>query len=220
MFGAHNLNDTHEVDRIMLRPEKIVLHEDWDPTASSYDANISLLKFEEGKINLNSYYINPICIWDSIDYPIAEHDTIVGWGWSEYYSKPHENLPKMTYTVIENFQECLFNYTRISIIGSRRTLCGVSVEGFHPCFGDTGAGLFVEIDGIYYLKGIISAGAVDLFGECEPQRYSVFTDINKFTDWIKTKTQGAYSTRGSTRGNFNSHFYNTIFLNVALSRFK
>lgn len=54
MFGAHDLNDTHEVERVALKPKAIIIHEDWNAFTVDYDADISLLEFEKGKININS----------------------------------------------------------------------------------------------------------------------------------------------------------------------
>lgn len=196
MFGAHNLNDTHEVERIMLRPKKIIIHEDWEPNTMRYDADISLLEFEKEKINFNSVYINPICIWDSIDYPISNDGIVVGWGRSEDTTKVHENTPKKTNISIQNFQECFFkDVDLMSKYGSPRTICGLGVDRSGPCFGDAGGGLFVKIDGIYYLEGIITFSPLR-DAECDTSRYSLYTNIEKFTDWIKTATQGAFSTKG------------------------
>lgn len=200
MFGAHDLNDTLEVERVALKPDAIIIHEDWNTAVIRYDANISLLKFEKGRINMNSAYISPICIWDSIDDSQAFEGDVLGWGRSEDSTKVHENIPKLMKVAIQNNDECLLKNKDLFAMSSSRTFCGAGLRnGSGACNGDSGSGLFVIIDGIYYLKGIVAGSAVSIYGEsCDTSLPTIYTNIHKFTDWIRKSTQGAYATKGNS----------------------
>lgn len=36
----------------------------------------------------------------------------------------------------------------------------------------------------YYLQGIVSAGISDDTGKCDPNKYSVFTRVGRYAQWI------------------------------------
>lgn len=196
MFGAHNLNDTHEVERVALKPDAIIIHEDWNTTDHSYDADISLLKFEKGKININSVYISPICIWDSIDDSQTLEGVVFGWQRSEYNINRPEDVPKLIKVAIQNNGDCLLKHPSLAVVASSRTFCAGEINGSAICTG-YGSGLFVVIDGIYYHKGIFSVGRVELDGSCDTSgEPGVYTNTHKYINWIRQKTQGAYATKG------------------------
>lgn len=55
-----------------------------------------------------------------------------------------------------------------------------------PCIGDSGAGFFIKLDGAYYLRGIASAISANN-GTCDlSNKYSVFCDVAKYMNWVKT----------------------------------
>lgn len=64
IFGAHDLKNHYEPEKIVLSPRKITIHDEWNPHTTQYDADISLLEFESGKILFsdNSLFIGPICL--------------------------------------------------------------------------------------------------------------------------------------------------------------
>lgn len=188
------MDDPYEVERVGLTPEKVIIHEDWNSMTTSYDADVSLLKFEEGKLNIHHSYISPICIWDSIEDPLANEGFVLGWGKTENTSKMHETVPKLTSVIIQNNEECLAGSSRLADLASSRTLCAGNRNGSGVCSGDSGGGLYINIDGIYYLKGLISSSLITRDGECDISRNAVYTNIHKFGGWIKQKTQGAFST--------------------------
>lgn len=51
-----------------------------------------------------------------------------------------------------------------------------------------GGGLTVEVDGIWYLRGIVSS-ALLADGVCDTHNYAVFTDVQKFSSWLQTYVQ-------------------------------
>lgn len=197
IFGVYRLNDPYEVERVSLRPEKIIIHEDWDPEAKSYDADIALLKFEEGKLSIYHVYITPICIWDSSEKPTVDKGFVLSWGRSEDDSKSHEMIPMLVSAPIITNEDCILENKAFLELSSHRTFCAGLRNGSGICYGDSGSGLFIKVDGVHYLKGIVSNSLFDYYG-CDVYSNAIYTNVFKFTDWIKQKTRRAFAT--STKG--------------------
>lgn len=156
-----------------------------------YDADISLLEFEKGKISFTPK-IQPICLWTSEDDPLNEDGIIAGWGRSEDSHKPHEDIPRKTKAIIESNANCFLKSIELVPLSSNRTFCAGLQNGTGVCHGDSGGGLFINVDGINYLRGIVSSGIIK-DGSCDVYKNAVYTDILKFTEWIVEKTQGAFA---------------------------
>lgn len=188
IFGAHDLGACFEAERVMLTPKNIFVHDDWNPLTIEYDADISLLKFEEGSIHFNTF-VQPVCLWDSEDDPTATDGLIVGWGKSEDETKIHENLPKLIKAPIQTNENCFLNTKVLVDFSSNRTFCAGLRNGSGVCTGDSGGGLFIKVDGVYHLKGIVSSSFIKDVG-CDVSRNAIYTNVLKFNDWIRDKTGG------------------------------
>lgn len=197
IFGAYKLDNSYEVERVGINPEKIFIHEDWNHRVSNLDADISLLKFDEEKLKIHQAYISPVCIWDSVDELIANEGFFFGWGTSNDSTKRHETLPKLNKLTIQYNNECLLGTPKLFEIASLRMFCASNRNGTGVCHGDAGGGLVIKIDEVYYLKGIVSFSLVNITTDnCNISNFALFTNVQKFTDWIKQKTQGAFATKG------------------------
>lgn len=199
LFGSHALYDPFEVDKLVLIPDKIITSEEYDWNSNIHDADIALLKFNEGKININHAYINPICIWDSIDDPLAKEGVLVGVERTGGFSEQREAEIKNMRLTIRYNDECLEETPSTAEVSSNRTFCAASWNGSVFCNGDSGAGLYIKIDGIYYLKGLLSASAQLRYDYNDPNcdsfsAFGVYTYIYKYIEWIRQKTQGDYAT--------------------------
>lgn len=51
--------------------------------------------------------------------------------------------------------------------------------------GDSGSGLFIELNNIFYLKGIVSSSLFDHNRDCDVTNFALYTDVLKFTEWIR-----------------------------------
>lgn len=112
-----------------------------------------------------------------------------------------------------NNTACFLADHNLAQVASFRTFCaGGSKKG--PCTGgpqkwnlndttsnllldlysDSGAGFFVKIDDAWTLKGITSAGPLNPLGGCDAERYTVFTDVYKFHEWIQGIIDGKNTT--------------------------
>lgn len=186
LFGAHDLSNHHEIGRVLLSPKKIYLHDEWNHLTHSYDADISLLEFEPDEIHF-SYYIQPICLWDSKTEPTVTEGIVTGWGKSENPSRAHENLPKMITAPIQTNEQCFLGTQALVDLSSIRTFCAGLGNGSGVCFGDSGGGMFVKMGAVHYLKGIVSSSLIK-DNECDVSRNTVYTNVPKFRDFIDKTT--------------------------------
>lgn len=180
-FGAHNLSNPHEIGRCSMAPSKIYLHDDWNPHTIGYDADIAVFEFDED-INF-SRFVQPICLWaDEID-PSVNEGFVAGWGQSEDKSKLSQPAPREVKVTIHSNEDCFLQHFEFSRLSSKRTFCAGSTDNDGVCFGDSGSGLMMKHENIFYLKGIVSSSFVD-HGECDIKRNSVYTNVIKFRGWI------------------------------------
>lgn len=186
-FGAHNLSRTIEVHRVSLSPKNIILHEDWSHLDKSFDADLALLEFDKGSIHFNDY-VQPICLWGSDNQLSIPDSFVIGWGKSEDKTRYHEDTPKLVELKIKTNEECLPKEEVLAALSSVRTFCARSISGESGvCFGDSGGGLVIKVDHRHFLKGIVSSSQDNGF-ECDVTKDVVFTNVFKYTNWIKMKT--------------------------------
>ncbi|KFB51815.1 AGAP008193-PA-like protein [Anopheles sinensis] len=69
--------------------------------------------------------------------------------------------------------------------------CAGGVDNISACNGDSGGGMFFNIDGAWYLRGVVSFSPsrpnVKL-ALCDSSKPTVFTDITKYRNWITRHT--------------------------------
>lgn len=53
---------------------------------------------------------------------------------------------------------------------------------FHS--GDSGSGYFVQSGSTFYINGIVSSSLFDESRNCDVSKYSIFTNVAKYHDWI------------------------------------
>lgn len=130
--------------------------------------------------------------------------TVVGFGQSEDKSKIHETIPRKLEVQIESNDECFLKSYELAKISSNRTFCGGAKKGEGPCrgeklivkkklfiyfnfiflLGDSGSGLFIKIGSSFFLKGIVSSSLFDDRGNCDVNKFAIYTDVPKFIRWI------------------------------------
>ncbi|XP_070504760.1 thioester-containing protein 1 allele R1-like [Chironomus tepperi] len=181
VLGAHNFN-VDEPGRVYSEISSINVHEDWNTTSESHDADIAMLTLKEN-VRFSSY-IQPICLIPP-ESNIAEitYGYAVGYGLNE--NRNLENVLKYVKMPIElSNEECFYTNHVLLSLSSRRTFCAGDRNGSGVCQGDSGNGLFVKYRGVHYLRGIVSASIADPEG-CDTYNYAVFTNVIKFHEWIK-----------------------------------
>ena len=105
LFGAYNLTDPYEIGRMSLSPQKVQVHDDWDPNLESNDADIAIITFEAGAIRF-SFFVQPICLWNGKTDPNQTEGHIGGWGQSENLEKFFEEIPTKLKVPIHTNEFC------------------------------------------------------------------------------------------------------------------
>lgn len=157
------------------------MHPSWNPLCERYDADIAVIVLE--KEVTFSRYIQPACLIHSA-IPALSNGVVVGYGKSEDETKEHETIPKMLEMPIVDGHTCVLKDYRFGQISSIRTFCAGKGEGAGVCRGDSGGGMIVSLDGVSYLRGIVSASFMLRNKSCNVNSYSLFTDVLGFKDWI------------------------------------
>lgn len=131
MFGAYDLDEAFYSGTFSTSPAEVILHDDWNPSIVSYDADIAMLVTEEEVPMTKS--IKPICLWESSAEPNIDEGYIAGWGKSE--DKELNKIPKQLKIPIKKGVDCLLDNPEFSKISSKRTICGGSRKDAGPCLG-------------------------------------------------------------------------------------
>lgn len=182
-----------------MTPLKIIIHDGWNPSIKSFDADIAVIITDDDV--LTSKLIKPICLWESRTVPNDVPATIcscessadpnisegyiAGWGSSHDSEEHYRPLPKELKVPIHDQLECFYDNPRLAEISSRRTFCGGSRNGKGPCYGDSGSGMFILYNNVFYLKGIVSSSLIDSSRKCDVSNLAVYTNVFKYTEWIK-----------------------------------
>lgn len=184
IFGAHNLSNPFEPGRIVQAPIDILIHHDYDSMTNNFDADLSLLEFEEGTIAFSSY-VQPVCLPDTEIELNLEEALVAGWGMNENGILP--TVPKQVKTPIASNERCFSTNEDAIAVSSERTFCAGSLDGSGICRGDSGAGVVIKADRRYYLRGIASVADVTS-GKCNASKYAVYVNVLNFVAWIIEKT--------------------------------
>lgn len=182
LLGGFDLSNFYEYHRIPKPISRIVLHDDWNPGTTTFDADLAVLVLEDEI--LFSRYVKPVCLWWPLDDLIIKKGIVTGWGESENASREFEPIPRQLNVPIHTNEECFLDHKQLVDISSRRTFCAGSGTGDGTCFGDSGNGLFFLHDNVFHLKGIVSSAYV-LNSKCNLNVYSVYTNVLKFRSWIE-----------------------------------
>lgn len=182
LFGAHKLSDGFETGRIKQSPKKIYIHDEWNHLKVRNNADVSLLEFWGNKITFGDF-VQPICLWESENEPTVTEGVATGWIKIESLMESRDNFPKLVQAPIQSNNECFLDEDRL-VDQSRTTFCSGILNGSGVCNGDSGGGLFIIVDGIFYLKGIMSLSLIEDDG-CDVSKNAVYTNFLKFKDWMK-----------------------------------
>lgn len=191
LLGAYDLNNPIESGRVVYSIESINLHPDWLSGTHEFDADIAILLLTEDVVYTK--FIKPVCLIPDAS-PIANirNVTAVGFGQSEDDSKLHENMPKELKMPWHVNEDCFLKNKELVRLSSKRTFCIGNGDGLGVCKGDSGGGLYVEYQGTFYLRAIISSSLFQPNQACDLDTYSVATNIMFYNDWIEKVDRSPY----------------------------
>lgn len=76
-FGRHNLSAKYERGSVAADASEIIVHPDWKPAATEYDADVAIIKFvDELPVRSN---IVPVCLWTEPERFDFSEGIVAGW---------------------------------------------------------------------------------------------------------------------------------------------
>uniref|UniRef100_A0A1W7R7X0 Putative trypsin-like serine protease n=1 Tax=Aedes albopictus TaxID=7160 RepID=A0A1W7R7X0_AEDAL len=180
--GTHDLFTFYNRQRHSVKSVSIFDNYTWP--SHQYDIAIleldTELKFDQ--------YVQPVCV--SLEQNLVNKvGTVVGWGLTEFDTAStilrEARLPVVDTMTCLNSDHEAFGPTL-----KRQMFCAGYTNGTGVCNGDSGGGLFFEINGVWYLGGIVSFTRARDENKtmCYTKGYGVFTKIHDFLSWIREHT--------------------------------
>lgn len=191
-LGKFDLDNAYEQHSESSRITQIIIHPDWKPDHLSYDADIAIVVLRD-KIEFTPH-IRPVCLPPRSDSEVTGSGTVVGWGLSNnsVESGTHEKTPIELQIPAINASHCYTRFHDLVYASSTRMFCGgYDNQGKGPCSGDSGSGYYAlnsYSSPSFVIQGIVSVAQVDNLKKCDVNKYSLFTNVGRFVDWIEEKT--------------------------------
>ncbi|CAH0718451.1 unnamed protein product, partial [Brenthis ino] len=177
---------------------KIIVHENFNHRKVEND--IALLKMTTPVI-FNDY-LHPVCMWSdrvNKNVPIGEiTGSVVGWGFDQ--TDLLSPTLRTAHIPLVSDEICIQrNPTFYGSFLNGYKFCAGLINGTSVCNGDSGGGFVVFIPnedsgitsspgGVWFIRGIISfvmSKENYRVSVCDPNEYAIFTDVDKYDDWIK-----------------------------------
>uniref|UniRef100_A0A182MTU7 Peptidase S1 domain-containing protein n=1 Tax=Anopheles culicifacies TaxID=139723 RepID=A0A182MTU7_9DIPT len=141
------------------------------------DTNITMTK-----------YVQPACLWtmdNNQELIVGKNGTVLGFGLTEQDAVA-EQLKQALVGVVDTLT-CIANDR--AAFGTQLTqemFCVAGEPGVSACNGDSGGGLFLEIGGKWFVRGIVSfIPSHRKTGLCDTSKYTAFTDVAMYMEWIE-----------------------------------
>ncbi|VEN42173.1 unnamed protein product [Callosobruchus maculatus] len=159
---------------------------------SNFFNDIAVLKLSQPAQITN--LVRPCCLWeDSVNMEaiINKEGTVVGWGFDQ--NKKLSNKLMQAQMPVVSSVTCIYsNREFFSQFTFENNFCAGFRNGTSVCNGDSGGGMVFpkressSQNTVWQLRGIVSVGvALQGSGTCDTSHYVVFTDVAKYTHWIR-----------------------------------
>uniref|UniRef100_A0A182SEW0 Peptidase S1 domain-containing protein n=1 Tax=Anopheles maculatus TaxID=74869 RepID=A0A182SEW0_9DIPT len=181
--GAIHLNEEseyvqqHTVDEVIAHPGY---------NASRFMNDIALLKLTNN-ITMTEF-VQPVCLWtmdSNQELIVGKNGTLVGFGLNEKDVVSQE-LKQAPIGVVDALT-CIKS-DRVSYANqlTSEMFCGGGQQGVSACNGDSGGGLFFNVEGKWFVRGIVSFIPFRKRTKlCDPSKFTAFTDVAKYMGWIE-----------------------------------
>jgi secreted trypsin-like serine protease len=184
LIGLHDLTPFYQRKIHPKKVKKIAIHHDWIMEVNMFEADIAILELEDEVIN-----IQPICLADDkSEIHRAINGTAIGYGMTE--TGQNALIAKKLNIPIYDYYNCtrFSNNSFLHELMTPKTFCGGPDDSKAVCVGDSGSGVYVQQNGRFYLKGIVSNELPGEINQCDVKKPTIFTDVTRFYDWIKRET--------------------------------
>lgn len=184
-LGSYNLSETNEVESKKTQVWQIILHPNWNFNDEKFDFDISIaVLYEEVRYSKS---IQAIRFPEHSYREVEGYGFVVGWGKSENSGvKNYDETPSKILIPTVNASHC---YTKFYLLGKASSVnhfCGgYENKAKAPCLGDSGGGFYSQDP--WTLKGIVSASIIHSVYGCDINKFQLYTNVARFSDWIKEK---------------------------------
>uniref|UniRef100_A0A182PBP8 Peptidase S1 domain-containing protein n=1 Tax=Anopheles epiroticus TaxID=199890 RepID=A0A182PBP8_9DIPT len=163
--------------------QEVVVHPKYN--SSRFANDIALIKLTDN-ITM-SQFVQPVCLWTmdkNQDLIVGKNGTLVGFGLNEH-DVVSEQLKQAPIGVVDALT-CIKS-DRLSF-GNQLTsemFCGGGRKNISACNGDSGGGLFFNVEGKWFVRGVVSFIPFrKRTGLCDASKYTAFVDVAKYLGWI------------------------------------
>lgn len=177
-LGLQDVSKDAEIGRQVANVSTIHIHDKWNTTTPDYDGDIAVIKLSDS-ITFNSY-IRPVCLSSSQELSSERYGVIAGWGYYDDTEKT-SHLPRQVELPIVEDRECFRKENQLANIIWNEAFCA-GKDGVGVCRGDSGSGFYVEKNGIFYLRGILSSSSLKL---CSQNNLAIYSDVLKYIKFIR-----------------------------------
>uniref|UniRef100_A0A182K4L0 Peptidase S1 domain-containing protein n=1 Tax=Anopheles christyi TaxID=43041 RepID=A0A182K4L0_9DIPT len=181
-LGKIDLNEENEYTQTHSLQE-IIVHPKF--SSASIINDIALIKLSTN-ITM-SKHVQPVCLWNmdsNQEFIVGKNGTVVGFGLNER-DVVSERLKQALIGVVDALT-CIADDR--AVFGTHLTsemFCGKGQTGVSACNGDSGGGLFFEISGKWFVRGVVSFTPLrDDSRLCDPLKYTAYSDVAKYLEWI------------------------------------
>ncbi|XP_058055953.1 uncharacterized protein LOC131207359 [Anopheles bellator] len=171
-------------DHLYRTVDMVIVHREYNPVMFTTD--IGLLRLKRN-ITYNSF-IRPVCLYNrTVDISgfYGRDGKVTGWGFNR--EGVISNVLNYLEVPVVSQKVCSQKNVQFNVVlAVGESFCAGHADGNSVCNGDSGGGLVFDEGSRYYIRGIISISAQrrNLL-ICDPNQYSVFTDVPKFRDWLR-----------------------------------
>ena len=161
--------------------DSIIVHEKYQHKEELHD--IALLKLAD-ILDFNPS-VQPVCLQGNHNQVVGDKGTVVGWGYNENNTLINI-LSYVTVPLVDN-DKCAENIPVFMKHLQDTMFCAGDRNSSSPCPGDSGGGLYFNINEKWVIRGIVAIGKANpknlLF--CNPEDFVVYTDVTKYFYWIQ-----------------------------------
>ncbi|XP_050087131.1 transmembrane protease serine 9-like isoform X2 [Anopheles aquasalis] len=211
LYVGDGRSRSYEPDRFIIHPqfEHDEVHDD-----------IALIKLATD-IEFTDF-IQPVCLWNrgvGESEFVGQVGSVVGFGLSET-DEVSDYLREAQIPVV-SFATCVeSNRETFGQKLTKQMYCAGSRDGVSACNGDSGGGMFFELDNAWYVRGLVSfTPSRKGVAKCDPYEYTVYTDVAKYLDWIRQGHNQAQSTLVSPIGSLAKSNPKLSLLNLDICGF-
>lgn len=186
-LGRYDLNNSIEVGSKVSAVERITIHESWNISSWTYDADIAIVTLTDSTEFSN--IIGIVCLPEASFNDVSGTGTVMGWG--KIAKSGSNDNHEITLSKVEipavNGTHCFLTFPRLAVHSSSRMFCGGYVnEGKAPCTGDSGGGFYIQDPShkTWTVTGIVSGSLSSEQYGCDINKFQLYTNVARFVTWI------------------------------------